>query len=219
MTDTPKKKPALNRSTIATAILFLIVMILWRDQSRMKDDLLDMAQQKQQVQQQLDDTQSQLTEARSELDFFKTGDTGKTAEPKSVKPTPKTPEPEKEPENLILQPPSVSQTEAGLTARLVLEPTDSGVPDLVALVVRLPGRSDSVITAFRPVDEAAYANVKSRIDESGRFAIFQGSPSGLDTLAFDLTVSAPVTATVRGTQGIKPFQIDIHPGNLLVRDL
>ena len=211
-TNNPPPSPVKQRATgsyIATAAMFLILVFVWRDQSRMKDDILVLVEQNDQLQQ-------ELTVAQSKLEEVQGGDFSKSTE----QTTPATrPEPVEEPETMALQTPSVSETASGLVARLVLEPTTQETPDLVALVVRIPNSSNAQILNFSPTKETAYSNVRARVDESGKFAIFQGTPTGLKTLEFNLSVSAPVTATVRGSKGIKPFEIDIKAGTPNVRQL
>ncbi|RKX42118.1 MAG: hypothetical protein DRP64_10340 [Verrucomicrobia bacterium] len=202
---------------MATAALFLIVVFLWRDLSGLKSVQLELTEQNHQLRKELAAAKSELNAAQSELAGFKTG---VPARKPLAKVAQKKPEPPvEEPETLMLQPPSVSQTPAGLVARLAFQSTTSEIPDLIALVVRLPGESEAEILGFKAATEASFSNVKTRVDESGKFAIFQGSPANLEALEFDLTVSAPVTATVRGSKGIKPFEIDIAPDASNVRKL
>ena len=211
-----KKMPVKGRY-ISTAVLFLIAVFLWSDLSGSKNAQLELAERNNQLQKELEGVQSELANAQSELDNFKMGAPSKK---QAAKITPGKPEtPTEEPETLTLHHPSVSQTQAGLVARLAFQSTTSELPDLIALVVRIPGDSEAEILDFKAATEAAFSNVKIRVDESGTFAIFQGSPANLDALEFDLTVSAPVTATVRGSKGIKPFEIDISPDSSNVRKL
>jgi hypothetical protein len=49
--------------------------------------------------------------------------------------------------------------------------------------------------------------------------MIQYRPGGPDSLKFDLTVSAPVKATVRGSDGILDFEIDITPDGCSVSKL
>lgn len=211
----PPKKSCVKNSYIATAILFFIAVFLWSDRSGSKSSQLELAEQNAQLQQERAALQSELDAARLELDDFKSGAPAQNpvAEVAPVKPE----APVEEPETLLLQQPSIRQTPTGLVARLVFHPTLSEQLSLVALVVRLPGESEAKILSFKAA--TAFSNVKTRVDESGKFAIFQGVPGDLKALEFDLTVSAPVTATVRGSKGIKPFEIIISPDNAEVRKL
>ena len=213
----PPKKICSKGSYIATAALFLIVIFLWHDLSGAKSTQLGLTEQNDQLRKELAAVQSELNAAQSELDGFKTGDPAKK---QTAKAAPAKPEaPVEDPETLMLQQPSIRQTPSGLIARLVFQPTTSELPDLIALVVRLPGDSEAQILEFKAATDADFSNVKIRVDESGKFAIFQGVPADLEALEFDLTVSAPVTATVRGSKGIKPFEIDIAPDASNVRKL
>lgn len=214
-TDSPPPSSAKHRakgSYIATAAMFFIVVFIWRDQSRMKSDMSVLVEQNNLLKQ-------DLTAAQSKLDGFNTGDLPKSTKRAETPSVSARPEPVEEPEMLALKTPAVSETSSGLVARLVFEPTTREPLDLVALVVRIPNSSNAQILEFSPTKEAKYANVKARVDQSGKFAIFQGTPTGLKTLNFNLSVSAPVTATVRGSKGIKPFEIDIKAGNSNVRKL
>jgi hypothetical protein len=218
----PHNKVLLLGSTIAAVTLLLIVVFLWNGLSRMKTDMQILTEENTQRQKLLEEQssqlQNQLVTARTELAHFKTGDPRSSAKKENTQVLEK-PKPVEYPETLILQTPEISQTADGLSARIQFQSTLTKAPGLLALVVRIPNGSNAVIKGFKPIDEAAYTDVKFRINESGKFAIFQGNPTHLDALVFELTVSEPVTATVRGTEGIKPFEIDIDPNNPSVRKL
>lgn len=124
-----------------------------------------------------------------------------------------------EPETLLLQPPKVVSSNQGLNVRLVFEPIEQELPEMIALVVRLPATSNSKIYALQATDESSFSNVKTRVDGSGKFAIFQGAPEDIKALQFELAVTAPVTATIRGSKGIRAFELDITPDFPVVRKL
>ena len=124
-----------------------------------------------------------------------------------------------EPETLLLQPPKVVSSNQGLHVRLVFESTEQELPEIVALVVRLPSAVDAEIYALQAADNASFSNVKARVDASGKFAVFQGTPADLHALQFELIVTAPVTATIRGSKGIRAFELDITPDSPAVRKL
>lgn len=218
----PRNKMVLLGSTIATATLLLIVFFLWNDVSRMKTDMQLLTEKNAQRQKLLEEQtiqlQNQLGKARTELAHFKTGDPRSSANNENIEALEK-PKPVEYPETLILQTPEISPTADGLSARIQFQSTLTEAPGLLALVVRLPNGSNAVIQGFKPVDDTTYTDVKFRISENGNFAIFQGNPSQLDALVFELKVSAPVTATIHGTEGIKPFEIDIDPNSPHVRKL
>lgn len=212
---------------LATACMFLIVLFLWRDLSGVKQSYIELSEQNQQLKEQNRQLKEQnqrltvdLAHTRAEVNVFKTGDSASAKRMSSSEKTAKTiAEPIKEPETLNLQSPSVSNIGDDLVAELSFESRISELPDLLALVVRLPNSSEAVIRTLSPVNEDAFSNVKARVDGSGKFAIFQGSPSDLKALRFYLTVSEPVTATIRGSKGITPFEITITPDSPSVRNL
>jgi hypothetical protein len=215
---TSSNKLAGKGRLIATAAMFLIVIFLWRDQAKMKADLLGVSEQKNQLSEQNIKLEKALKTAHTDLAHFKVSIPQQSLKNQDQK-EPAKETPAEYPETLILQPPQISQTADGLSARISFESTLNEPPGLLALVVRLPSASEAMIQGFKPVDETAFTDIKFRINESGRFAIFQGNPIHLNALEFDLTVSAPVKATVRGTEGIKPFEIDIAADSSKVRKL
>jgi hypothetical protein len=203
---------------VATTAMFLIVLLLWRDQAKMKADLLGVSEQKNQLSEQNIKLETALKTAHTDLAHFKASIPQHSLKNQDQK-KPVKEIPADYPETLILQTPEISQTVDGLSARISFESTLDVPPGLLALVVRLPNGSEAMIQGFKPVDKTAFADIKFRINESGKFAIFQGNPIHLNALEFDLTVSAPVKATVRGTEGIKPFELVIDPTNSSVRNL
>ncbi len=208
----PHKKMSSIGSYIATAAMFLVVVFLWRDLARTKDVQLDLTEQNDRLRKEISTTQD-------ELDSFKRGDFETRVKKENTEAVPAKPKPVEEPETLRLQTPSISQTATGLVTRLTFQSTLPSPPALIAIVVRLPGDSEAIIQSFSPVNKSAYTNVKARVDGSGKFAIFQGNPTALNALQFDLAISEPVTATVRGSKGIKAFEIDIAPDASKVRKL
>jgi hypothetical protein len=120
---------------------------------------------------------------------------------------------------LTLQQTAVRQTDFGLEASMQFEPANDTPLEVFALVVRLPRDSDARILDLQPAGEAAYTEVAQRVAENGLFAVFHAVPTGLAPLRFNLSVSKPVTATVRGTNGIEPFEFHIQPGGAGIRKL
>lgn len=215
-TKSPPPSPAKHRtksSYIATAAMFFIVVFLWRDQSRMKSDMLVLAEQNDQL-------QAELTAAQSELNVFKTGDSRTTTGKKADKAKSVAVKPVEEPETLFLQEPSVHQSADGLVARFEFKPDEEiQLPEQITLVVRVPTGSDSRIISLDPVNGPSYSRVATVVNAKGNLVMIEGSPSDLEALVFELTVSAPVRATVRGTKGIAPFEIDIRSDSATVRKL
>ena len=213
-----KKNPA-RGSLIATGAMFLIVVLLWKDLSQTKSTMQKLAEQNDQQRAELATVQSELKAANTELDFFKTGDFGAATKETAAKAAPVQPAPVEEPETLLLQEPTVQQTAAGLVVRFGFEPDGSELPGSITLVVRIPGDTEAKILSLKPVAKSSYANVECVLDPLGKLGMIEGSPSDLQGLSFELTVSAPVKALVRGSKGIKPFELDISAEGCSVRKL
>jgi uncharacterized protein YoxC len=213
-----KKYPAIG-SLIATAAMFLIVVLLWRDLSKTKSFQQELAAKNETLSQELANKQSELIVARTEFDSFKTNVLVKAMEEKSAKVKPIIAKTVEEPETLFLQEPTVSQTADGLVARFQFKPdTDIELPERVTLVARIPSGSEANILSLKPV-AASHAVIEHVVNTSGKLAMIEGSPADLEALLFELTVSAPVKATVRGSAGIKDFEMDITPSGCTVRKL
>ncbi|MCF7863621.1 MAG: hypothetical protein K9L89_02385 [Kiritimatiellales bacterium] len=221
-TDSPvssaKKNPA-RGSLIATGAMFLIVVLLWKDSSQTKSAMQKLAEQNAQQRETLAAVQSELKAANTELDFFKTGEFGKPMADKVAKVAPVVPKPVEEPETLLLQAPTVQQTAAGLVARFEFTPNSTELPGQITLVVRIPADSDAKILSLKPVAKPSYTSVECVVDAKGKLGMVEGSPADLQALAFELTVSEPVKALVRGSKGIKAFELDIAPSGCTVRKL
>jgi hypothetical protein len=203
---------------IATFAMFLLVILLWRDQSRMKAHTLILEQQNIQLQKSMAVTQSALESATDALDFLKSGDFRKSDQETIPNAAPVIPEPIEEVETLLLQTPTVSQTAEGLVARLAFE-SISVVSDQMTMVVRVPQNSDSKILKLAPAGNSSDTDVVCIVNLQGTLAIIEGTSDELHALDFELTVSAPVKATVRGSDGIRDFEIDITPSDCTVRKL
>ena len=188
-------KPLLSALLIMLLLLLLAAAVLWQRQVRLTSDIDRLISANAQLQEQLDDARS--------------GPPDRTRSAATAPPEEQEKDPEPEPETLIPQKPSVRKTEAGLAAVFGFESTLQQSPDLLALVVRLPNSSAAKIVGFGAAENSRYTDVRARIDESGKFAIFQGTPADLKALEFELEVSAPVTAVIRGSEGIHPFMVRI----------
>jgi hypothetical protein len=79
----------------------------------------------------------------------------------------------------------------------------------VTMVVRLPRGGACRILDLNPTDSAALGSAMKRISDDGTFAVFQGTADRMDAVEFALSVSGAVTADVRGTCGIGPFDLAI----------
>jgi hypothetical protein len=192
MTENTKKKFRFTGSHSATAAMFLIVVFLWRDVSRTKSTQRALAEQNQELASRNQAMADKLAEANKEL--------------------------VEEPETLLLQPPTVTANSDGtLTARFRFEPIEGvELPEQLTVVVRAPGAQ---IIAFKPVAEPAFSSIVCVVNAKGNLGMIEGSPADLSGLEFELTVSEPVTATVRGSDGIRDFELDITPAGCTVRKL
>ncbi len=211
-TDHRKFNIPVLASCIAIAALLLMLAMLWRNLSSTNAKITTLAEENSRL-------RTELMNTRNELDFFKTGDSSTPAKQTKARPAPVRPEPVEELETLVLQPPTVSQIHAGLAVRLEFKPVGAELPKQITVVVRVPGDSASRILSLKPISEAGYANVESIVDPKGRLGMVEGSPVELETLVFELSVSDGVTATVRGSEGIKDFEIDIASDGCIVRKL
>jgi hypothetical protein len=110
----------------------------------------------------------------------------------------------------------VAPIEGGLRATMQFNPTTSEPLGIVAVVVRLPRNSESRIIGLEPADSAKYSDVSKRIAEDGKFAIFQGTLESVSSIELALSVSGEVTADVRGTCGIGPFDLSVGPSGTSV---
>jgi hypothetical protein len=222
---TPTSTPISGKNTpsrgslIATGAMFLIVILLWRDLSQTKKLQHELTMRNEQLGQELASVKSELKSTHDELDFFKTGDFGKTTKERSADVVPAKPVAVEEKETLFLQNPTVSETASGLVVHLQFNPADTELPGNITLVARVPGDSDAKIVSLKPTSDAGYSTVECIVDAKGKLGMIEGSPTDLKALAFALTVSAPVKATVRGSEGIKDFELDITAAGCTVRQL
>jgi hypothetical protein len=206
-------------NVLATAAMFLIVILLWRDQSKLKTAQAELIQQNATLREDLATKQVALASVHTELDFFKTGDTRKAAQENISRTDPITPAPAAELETLQLNPPSVSQTAEGLVAHFEFKSLTDELPDQITLVVRVPGNTEAKILKLTPVGTPEDSSIACVVNAQGKLAMIEGSSEALKTLAFELTVSAPVKARVRGSNGILDFELDITPDGCTVQKL
>ncbi|MDF7798467.1 hypothetical protein P4C99_03285 [Pontiellaceae bacterium B1224] len=214
MSEKSTKKPRFNGSYIALAAMVLIVVFVWRDLAETKKAQDDLAQKNLQLLEELSDTRKELNTLKS----------ARLDQPVSSKQTTRqqrqTAQPIEEPEAFFLQPPSVSDRGGELTARFKFEPEENTpLPEQITLVVRVPGNTDAKIISLKPVDSKAFSGVEFLVNAQGSLGMIEGSPSDVAALEFEVTVSAPVAVTIRGSKGIKDFEMDISRSGCTVRKL
>jgi hypothetical protein len=213
--DTRSPKPRLVRiQYVLAALLLLGLLLLWRELANTRKSLAEVLEQKSEL-------AGDLRSTKVQLDQVKSGDSSpQTRERLEAARNTKAVETIKEEtETLLLQAPTVEQTADGLTVRFGFEPDENiELPPSITLVVRVPGSSNSRIVALKAVGTGG-SKVAPIVNATGNLGILEGSPAELDTLSFELTVTAPVKATVRGSEGIIDFELDITPNACTVRKL
>ncbi len=214
------KKFRFSGNHVATAAMFLIVLFMWRDLSRTKTAVENSRARSQALDAELANVKSELTMANRQLDQFKKGGPPTAAVAKTEKPARAIAEAIEKPETLFLQEPEARQTEDGIVARFAFEPESAApLPDRITLVVRVPSASEARILSLVPVAAASDSNLEVVVNGRGNLGMIEGSPAELAALVFEVTVSEPVKATVRGSEGIKAFEMDIRPDGCSVRKL
>ena len=196
------------------ALLLLALYLLWRELTHTRKSLAEVLDKNSALAENLKSTNAELVQLKS-------GDSSiETRERLEAVRNAKAEEPIKEEmETLLLQAPTVEQTADGLTVRFGFEPDENiELPSSITLVVRVPDSSSSRIVALKATGTGA-SNVVPIVNAKGILAIIEGSPAELDTLSFELTVTAPVKATFRGSEGIIDFEMDITPDACSVRKL
>lgn len=113
------------------------------------------------------------------------------------------------PNTLNLESRSVVQDQQGYVASLVFDPARQESIGVVAVVIRLPKDSASSIVDFGPKGDVKLSGVSSRIGDDGKFMVYQGTLEQPQRIEFELRVTEPVTADVRGNAGIGEFKLDI----------
>ena len=218
-TNTPPE-PRPTRKRLNIVVYIVILAILFVAGKRFQSDRDALNKHMEQLAEQNVVLQEALKAAEEKIADFQGGDIRPSSPEQTEEPARPTPKPKPpEPETLLLRSPSVTKASDGLAVRLTFDSSTAEMPDLVALVVRIPNSSGALITDLGPVAGSEFSNVKGRIDASGKFAVFQGTPNELEVLDFQLMVTAPVTATVRGSKGIRPFEIEIDPDGATTRKL
>lgn len=141
---------------------------------------------------------------------------------KGLKPWQKTdlasPAPAPTGDRLILAETSAKPVADGVVATIKFNSTSNAPTDQLALVVRLDKRSDTRILNLEPSDLSNYTGVSHRVSENGKFAIFMGTIKDARSISFNLALSGPDTADVRGSCGITPFLLEVNTGGATVKN-
>ncbi len=119
--------------------------------------------------------------------------------------------------SLILKDTSVKTVADGLVASMKFSQSSNTPLEKFAVVVRLPKTSDARILNLEPDALSNYDNVQKRISENGKFAIFMANVRDPKAISYNLALSGPETADVRGTCGIEPFALTVDASGTTVR--
>lgn len=209
----PKSRLAWAQYLLA-ALFLLALLLLWRELAHTRKNLAEVLEQNSTLAGNLKSTNNELVQLKS-------GDSSiQTRERLEATRNEKAADPIKdETETLFLQAPTVEHTADGLAVRFGFDPGENiERPPSITLVVRIPGSSNSRIVSLKAVGNGR-ADIAPVVNATGKLAIIEGSPAELDILSFELTVTAPVQATVRGSEGIIDFEMDITADACTVRTL
>lgn len=106
----------------------------------------------------------------------------------------------------------------GVVATMKFNSTSNAPMEEFALVVRLPKLSEARILNLEPADPSHFTDGSTQVQPNGKFAIFRGTGKITGSTAFNLALSAPETADVRGTGGMKPFLLKIDSSSATIAD-
>lgn len=213
---TTSPKPVSSTINLAIAFLLLAALaVLWTSRTRTRDRLEQLSVEKNQLEQ-------QLADARRQIEDFNSGDSSaQTRERLAAARKTRVAEPvQEEIETLFLQPPTVEKTADGLTVRLGFQPGENvELPPSMTLVVRIPDGSSAKIISLKTVGADDRPDVSYVVNSTGTLGLIDGLPLGQGAPSFELTVTAPVKATIRGSKGVADFELDIADGECTVRKL
>lgn len=119
--------------------------------------------------------------------------------------------------SLILKDTRVKAVADGLVASMKFSQSSNTPLEKLVIVVRLPKTSDARILNLEPDPLSNYANVQKRISENGKFAIFMANVRDPNAISYNLALSGPETADVRGTCGIEPFALTVNSSGTTVQ--
>ena len=200
---------------ITMGIALIGVLLIWRQQQAVQLQVRALVAQNHGLQQ-------ELKEARSEIENLNSGDSSMAAKARteSVREAIQDRVPMEEQETLSLQPPTVQSAPDRLSVRFSFQSVEgAALPNRLTLVVRVPAGAESKIVSLKPLADPSYSDVECIVDARGKLGMIEGSPVDLQALSFELVVSAPVTALVRGSEGIKDFNLAITADGCTVHPL
>jgi hypothetical protein len=121
--------------------------------------------------------------------------------------------------------PSITVSEAsaipvadGVVATIKLHSASNAPMEEFAIVVRLPKTSDARILNLTPANPSNFTDASTQVQPNGKFAIFRGTSKTTGSTSFNLALSAPETADVRGTSGMKPFLLKVDSSSATIQD-
>jgi hypothetical protein len=209
-----------SRSTVlipvVAAVVLLVCIVIFRShQAKTKAQLDRISGQNEMLRQELADAQAAIRNLSSGDSSVSTK-TRLTEKRERMAPQPAAPETE----TLHLEAPSVESTADGLAANLEYRPDgEATLPERITLVVRVPAGGTARILSLAPTGSGNQSVLEAVINPAGTLGMVECSTAELNSLAFVLEVSEPVTATVRGSEGIIDFELDIQPDGCAVRKL
>lgn len=118
----------------------------------------------------------------------------------------------------ILKEASAQAVADGLVATMKFNTPSNAPLGEFALVVRLPKRSDAKILNLEPADPSFYEGGATQVYPNKKFAIFRGISRTTGNIAFNLALSGPETADIRGTSGMKPFLLKVDSSSATIQD-
>ena len=196
-----------------------VLFLLWQAVNSLRDAQAELAAENLELRDKLEDAQARLVQAEAgPVTVPVRADSRDAAPASSAREVPRREPPL--PANILeLGDVEVESQADRLVTTLHFNPTTAEPLGVFALVVRLPKGSESRIVGLEPAGAAPFTNVSFRIAENGLFAVYHADPTGVMPLAFNLAVSGPASATVRGTCGLEPFEVDIRPDGAAVNPL
>lgn len=112
-------------------------------------------------------------------------------------------------QKLVVDDLAVKETQRGPVATFRFKSATSDPTGPVTIVAFLPPGSEAQILDLSPRAGSVFSEIDKRVSDNGWFAAFRGVPQAMTDFSFQLSVSEPAVATIKGNLGIEPFQIDL----------